>query len=254
MRTLRYDPGHRWPALQEHMMLNTMVGRWRTLTTGQQVLIGGIGLLLVYGLLSSGSLLDPANLAAKAAILLLALPLHELAHAAAAVALGDNTPRLQGRLTLNPLRHLDPMGALLILLAGFGWAKPVQWNPRNVNIGTRLASVVIPVARPLTNLLLAAFSMVLLGQFGVSMGSGLLNFLYFFAAINVLLAVFNLIPIPPLDGSHVLFALLPGDNWQLSAQLSQYGMLVVFAVAFIFPQVIRVPTNAVMQMLAGIFL
>ena len=70
----------------------------------------------------------------------------------------------------------------------------------------------------------------------------------------MLLAVFNLIPIPPLDGSHVLFALLPGDNWQLRAQLSQYGMLVVFAVAFIFPQVIRVPTNAVMQMLAGIFL
>ncbi len=234
-------------------MMNTMVDRWRTLSTTQQVIIGAVGLLLVYALLSSGSLLDPANLAAKAAILLLALPLHELAHAAAAVALGDNTPRLQGRLTLNPLRHLDPMGSLLILIAGFGWAKPVQWNPRNVSVDTRLASVIIALAGPLTNLLLAVVSMFLLGQFGLSMGNAAVNFLYFFATINVLLAVFNLIPIPPLDGSHVLFALLPGDNWQLRAQLSQYGMLVVFAVAFIFPQVIRVPTSAVMQALAGVF-
>jgi Zn-dependent protease len=235
-------------------MMNTMMGRWRTLTTAQQVIIGAVGLLLVYGLLSSGSLLNPSRLLAVAAILLLALPLHELAHAAAAVALGDDTPRRQGRLSLNPLRHLDPVGSILILIAGFGWAKPVQWNPRNVSIDTRLASVIISLAGPLTNLLLAVIAMFLLGQFGLAMGSMVVNFLFFFANINVLLAVFNLIPIPPLDGSHVLFALLPGDNFQLRAQLSQYGMIVVFAIAFLFPQVIRAPTSAVMNALQSLFL
>lgn len=234
-------------------MLNTMMGRWRTLTTVQQVIIGAVGLLMVYGLISGGSLLSPSRLLAVGAILLLALPLHEFAHAATAVALGDDTPRLQGRLSLNPLRHLDPVGAILILVSGFGWAKPVQWNPRNVNVDVRLASVVIAIAGPLTNLLLAIVSFILLGRFGTSLGPVLVDFLYFFASINVLLAVFNLIPVPPLDGSHVLFALLPGDTWRLRAQLSQFGMLIVFAVVFIFPAVIRVPTAAVMSALSGIF-
>ncbi len=230
------------------------MARWRTLTTVQQVMIGAIGLLLVYALLSATASIRPSDLLAKGAILLLALPLHELAHAASAVALGDDTPRRQGRLTLNPLRHLDLVGSILILVSGFGWAKPVQWNPRNVHVDVRLASVLIAVAGPMTNLLLAVISFFLLGQYGTSMGPLFTGFLGFFAYINVLLAVFNLIPIPPLDGSHVLFALIPGDTWLLRSQMSTYGMMVVFAIAFIFPQVIQVPTAAVMSALAGIFM
>ena len=113
-------------------MFQSFVSRWRTLSTVQQVIIGMVGALAAYYLFVVGDMFSPERLLAIAAILLIALPVHELAHAAAATWLGDDTPRLQGRMTLNPLAHLDPMGAILILLTGFGWAKPVQWNPRNV--------------------------------------------------------------------------------------------------------------------------
>ena len=235
--------------------MDTLLARWRTLTTVQQVIIGAVVALLAYGLLFSGSdLLNPSLLMAKAAILLIALPVHELAHAATAVALGDDTPRYQGRLSLNPLRHLDPVGSILILLTGFGWAKPVQWNPRNVNVNIRTASILIATAGPLSNLVLAVVAMGILGFMSASLTPTVMGFLYWFASINVLLAVFNLIPVPPLDGSHVLFALLPGDTWRLRAQLAQFGMLIVFAIVFMLPQVIRVPTDAIMSTLESVFL
>jgi Zn-dependent protease len=239
--------------------LNGFLARWNTLTTIQQIIIGGIGALLLYtlftGLLGgAGGFFSADQLIAKALILLLALPVHELAHAAVAVALGDPTPKVQGRLTLNPLRHLEIFGAVLILIAGFGWAKPVQWNPRNIRVDPKLGAVLIAVAGPLSNLLMAALSVAILGSFGESLpplvGSSMVTFAY----INVLLAVFNLIPVPPLDGSHVLFALLPGDTWRLRAQLSQFGMLIIFGAVFLFPQIIRVPTAYVLNMLAAIFL
>lgn len=237
-------------------MIDTFMMRWRTLTRAQQLIFAAVAAILVYGLIVAGDFLSPARLMAVAGILFLALPLHELAHAATAVALGDPTPRLQNRLTLNPMAHLDPVGALLILLTGFGWAKPVMWNPRNITVNLRLGSILVAAAGPLTNLLLAILSMAILGW---SAGAGslsplIMNFLYWFASINVLLAVFNLIPIPPLDGSHILFALLPGDLWRLRAQLSQYGMLFVFGIVFLFPALIRVPTNAVMGFLESVFL
>ncbi len=234
--------------------MNAFLSRWQTLSRAQQLILAAVVALLLYGLVFSGNLLNPARLLAIGAILLLALPIHELAHAVTAVALGDDTPQLQGRLTLNPLRHLDPMGALLILLTGFGWARPVQWNPRNIRGDVRTASVLIAVAGPLSNLLMAVLSMLLLGSFLESLPPMAAQFLYWFASINVLLAVFNLIPVPPLDGSHVLFALLPGDTWRLRAQLAQFGMLIVFGIVFLLPQVIRAPTNAIMNALERVFL
>lgn len=235
-------------------MFDSLRYRWNTLTQGQKIFIGVLGALVVMGLLTSlgsgGRLANPAWLLAAAGIILLALPVHEFAHAFVAVQLGDPTPRYQGRYTLNPLRHIDPIGAMLIVLVGFGWAKPVQWNPRNVTIEPRLASILVSVAGPLSNLLLAFWSLLIWQLLGGG-GGMLAAFLTTFATINVLLFVFNLLPIPPLDGSHVLFALLPGDTRRLQFYLMQYGMLIVFAIVFIAPGLIRGPTGLIMNLLVS---
>lgn len=230
------------------MNLASLRKRWQTLSRNQQIAMAVVGALLLYGLLvSGGGLLNPARLLAVATIIFVALPVHEFAHAAAAVALGDQTPRRMGRYTLNPLPHIDPLGAILIAFTGFGWAKPVLWNPRNISMDPKLGSIIVSLAGPLSNLLLAAVGAALLrngigGDFGQT-------FLAFFIQINVLLFVFNLIPIPPLDGSHVLFALLPGDNSRLQMQLSQFGFLILMAVIFLAPAVIRVPARFVLELL-----
>ncbi len=233
-------------------MLDTLRYRWNTLTQGQKIFIGGFGALVLIGLLTilgSGNTryTNPAWLLATAAILLLALPVHEFAHAFTAVQLGDPTPRLQGRYTLNPLRHLDPIGALLIVLVGFGWAKPVQWNPRNIDIDRRWGAILVAAAGPASNLALAVLSLILwrlLGETGF-----LAAFLRFFANINILLFVFNLIPIPPLDGSHILFALLPNNVQQVQFFLMQYGMLLMFVVILLAPGLITGPTTLIMSWL-----
>lgn len=235
-------------------MFSDFGARWNSLSRYQQIAIAVVGVLILYFLATNvggGGLFSIGRIFALAAILLFALPIHEFAHAAAAVALGDPTPLRQGRYTLNPLAHLEPMGAILLILVGFGWAKPVQWNPRNVNIDLRLASIIIAAAGPLSNLLLALIGVVILRFAGD--GAPLLGqFLSFFVQINVLLFVFNLIPIPPLDGSHILFALLPGDTFRLRMQLSQYGFLLLFLVMFLAPGLIRVPAQWVLRFLATI--
>lgn len=224
--------------------------RWATLTRNQQIAMIVVGVLILYGLavgaMGGSGLLSLPRLMAVATIIFVAFPVHEFAHAAAAVALGDETPRRQGRYTLNPLVHIDIMGAILIFLVGFGWAKPVQWNPRNITVDRKLGSIIVSLAGPLSNLLMAIVAAILRPYVD---GPLLANFLIFFIQINVLLFVFNLIPIPPLDGSHVLFALLPGDTFNLQMQLSRYGFLILMAVIFLAPDVIRVPAGAILQML-----
>lgn len=228
-----------------------MLQRWNLLTTNQKIAVAVIGLLVLYGLaigIGGGGFLSPARLVAVLLIIFVALPVHEFAHAAVAVALGDDTPKRQGRYTLNPLPHIDPMGAILIALTGFGWAKPVQWNPRNIDIDPRWGSILVSLAGPLSNLVMAVITVVLL-RVGLLSGSFAVQFGWFFVQINVLLFVFNLLPIPPLDGSHVLFALLPGDTLRLRWQLSQYGFLLLMVVIFFVPQVVRVPTTAILRAL-----
>ncbi|MDR1927594.1 MAG: site-2 protease family protein [Oscillospiraceae bacterium] len=155
------------------------------------------------------------HLAAVCFIVFCTLPVHEAAHAWMAKKLGDNTAWMHGRLTLNPMKHIDWMGALLILLVGFGYAKPVPVNPRNFNNPKRdmaLVALAGPVSNLMMGLVLCFLSTalyVVAGRLGSEFISFVSSFFYSAAFINVSLAVFNLIPIPPLDGSRILNVLLP---------------------------------------------
>ena len=180
--------------------------------------------------------ITPELIIAIASILLVALPFHEFAHALAAYRLGDPTAKYLGRLTLNPLRHLDPLGALLIVLVGFGWAKPTPYNPMNVRYG-KAGEAIIAAAGPLSNLVLAtAAALPMRYILGSDMEVPLLvlQALYIFIVFNVILMIFNFVPIPPLDGSKLLFAAM---NRQTELQwrpvLEQYGFLILIAAMFI---------------------
>ena len=167
------------------------------------------------------------GLVLKIPALLLAVTVHEVAHGLVADRLGDPTARLQGRLTLNPLPHLDPLGALAFVLVGFGWAKPVPVNARNLRRPVRDMACVA-AAGPLSNFAMAFVGLVLLVLVTRASGSafvleplaGLLRYVY---AFNLGLAIFNLIPLPPLDGGHFLPYLLPRGSWTLLRQIEQYG-------------------------------
>ena len=174
------------------------------------------------------------------AILIMSIVIHEVAHGYAADMLGDPTAKLAGRLTLNPLPHLDPMGSVLLPIilvvtnAGFifGWAKPVPYNPYNLKKG-KWGPAIVAVAGPLSNLFIAfVFGMVL--RFGGSLGlpDAFLAISIYIVFINILLAVFNMLPIPPLDGSKVLFSILPYKYQHIEQTLERYGFIILLFVIF----------------------
>lgn len=170
--------------------------------------------------------LDPTTLVYVAAALVVAATVHEFAHAYVADRLGDSTPRSQGRLTLNPLAHLDLVGSLLILVAGFGWAKPVQINPMNFR-DWRRDTIMVAAAGPLANLTLL-FALGVPYKLGLLVfGSGVDPLLLMTIRINAMLAIFNLLPVPPLDGSKILVGLLPGAQAVSYARLQPYGVLIL---------------------------
>lgn len=161
-------------------------------------------------------------------VIFLTMPVHEFAHGFAAVKLGDNTPKWQGRLTLNPFAHIDYIGALCILFFGFGWARPVQVNHNNFRNPKRDMAITA-FAGPLSNLVVALISLVLYNVcYLVILNTAftpvlyVASFLYWIAFINVSLAVFNLIPIPPLDGSRILAALLPYRTYYALMRYERY--------------------------------
>lgn len=172
------------------------------------------------------------------AVIFLTLPIHEWAHGFVSTKLGDPTPRYQGRLTLNPMAHIDVMGAIGILLFGIGWAKPVQVNARYYR-NSKWGMALVALAGPLSNVILA-FVLLILGNILVFVGLTELAiiqqvylFLYYIALINISLAVFNLIPVPPFDGSRILFAVLPQKYYFQIMRYERYIFIGVFAIVYL---------------------
>lgn len=193
------------------------------------------------------------------AILVISVILHELSHGYVADKLGDPTPRLQGRLTLNPLKHLDPVGSFIVPLitsfAGFtfGWAKPVEYNPYNLK-DKRKGEFLIALAGPVSNITVAlVFGMIIrIVASGATEMTPFLEITSYIVIINIILAVFNLIPIPPLDGSKLFFAFLPQQYGRFRMIMEMYAPIMVLIVVFFLWQIISPIVPFIYGLITGI--
>lgn len=190
-------------------------------------------------------------------VLVLSVVVHEVSHGWVANYLGDPTARLQGRLTLNPLPHIDPIGSVVVPLllfftnAGvmFGWARPVPVNPYNLR--GKYGEAIVAVAGPLSNIFLAVvFGLLIRGAASV-LPASFLHIAVSVVIINIVLAVFNLIPIPPLDGSKVLFSLLPHSGRGLQNFLEQYGFFALIVFIMFFSQWIIPVVKLIFRLITG---
>ena len=194
------------------------------------------------------------------AVLIMSVVIHEVSHGFSANALGDPTARLQGRLTLNPLKHLDPIGSIIVpaityLVGGFifGWARPVPYNPYNLK-NQKWGPGAVAAAGPLANILMAIiFGLIV--RFGAANGfivGAFLEIIILIVFINIILAVFNLVPIPPLDGSKVLFAFLPYRWRSLQIFLEQYGFLLLLIFILFFWSIILPVVFGLFRLITGL--
>ena len=189
-------------------------------------------------------------------VVFLVLPVHEAAHAWAASKMGDKTAKNQGRLTLNPFAHIDYIGAILLVVVGFGWAKPVSINPRNFK-NPKAGMALSALAGPASNILVALIlAFPLQAYIKFAPGSNSIHFLallaQFLFLINIRLAVFNLIPIPPLDGSKILGALLPSKYYFKMMQYERYISIVLIALLLL--GWLDIPLNFLSGLLQNILL
>ena len=198
---------------------------------------------------------NPGAFLIFAVLLLIVVTVHEFSHAFSADRLGDPTPSLMGRLTLNPFAHLDPIGTMLFVLVGFGWGKPVSFDPFNLR-HPKKDSALISFAGPLSNILMAIISSVIL-RLLINLPNLTLSFLtadliVSFIRLNILLAVFNLIPVHPLDGFKVVGGLLPEKYYHDWLDLEKYGM--IFLLLLIFPFFGASPVLKIISPVMNLFL
>jgi Zn-dependent protease len=213
--------------------------------------------------------LDLPTIIARVFVLITAFSVHEFAHAWTADMFGDRTPRMNGRLTLNPLSHLDPIGSLMLLVAGFGWAKPVEVNPYALSRSSPAAMMWVSLAGPASNLIMAVigaipFRLGLISASGAIFNPGQIlpsvdKLLYEFVFINLILMLFNLLPIAPLDGEKIALYFFPPSVARVVEQIRPYGPLILLALIFLGPTVgvdifgwiLVPPLRALMNLLIG---
>ncbi|MBU1247008.1 site-2 protease family protein [Patescibacteria group bacterium] len=202
--------------------------------------------------------MDPTIIFFFIIILILSVVIHEVSHGYAANMLGDPTARLAGRLTLNPINHLDMVGSFIVPVIMFmtthmvfGWAKPVPYNPYNLRKG-RYGPAIVALAGPLSNIFIAiVFGLLIRFGVGAGMSSSFLEIFSVIVLINLVLAVFNMIPVPPLDGSKVLFAILPYKFYHIQEMLERYGLFVLLIIIFSAGSFISPIINFLFTILVG---
>jgi Zn-dependent protease len=194
--------------------------------------------------------LDPSTIISRIIVLLTAFAVHEFAHAWTANYFGDDTPRLNGRLTLNPLAHLDIMGSIMLLVAGFGWAKPVPVNPYVLQRRSSAALMWVSLAGPMSNFFMALLAAIPFrldlvtaqqaitdAYYGTQVMPTLPQFLWEFITINLVLMLFNLIPLAPLDGEKILDFVLPPSISNVLESIRPYGPIILLVLLFVLPRV-----------------
>jgi Zn-dependent protease len=199
---------------------------------------------------------EPQLFAAFVIAVIVGITFHEFSHAAVASLQGDQTARAQGRLTLNPLAHLDPLGSIALIVAGFGWGRPVPVTPSRLR-NRRFGHVLVGLAGPAANFVLAIVSVVALRiayrpadlTFDVNFTLRLLDTL---VAVNVILGVFNLLPIPPLDGSTLLSILLPPSRQNIVRFLDQYGVFLLLALLILAPNLLTPIFRSITEAIYGL--
>jgi Zn-dependent protease len=175
---------------------------------------------------------DPLTFVLLAIPLLYSIIIHELAHGWVAYFMGDSTAKYQGRLTLNPLKHLDPVGTAMLFIFGFGWARPVPVNFQNLR-SARLGLILVASAGIIANMIFAFLAVLLLRLLSPSPSGSTGLFLYYLAQINIMLASFNLIPIPPLDGSKILMGFMSERLQYAFSRLEPFGFFIIIGLLYL---------------------
>jgi Zn-dependent protease len=209
--------------------------------------------------------IDPTQLAGLIIALVLGITVHEFSHALVATWLGDDLPRRQGRLSLSPAAHLDVVGSLMFIVGGFGWGKPVQYNPYALRASPRTGPALVALGGPVSNILLAAVFAIpvrlfpIIYQFNPRIGKlpEAVSALYFVLSLivyyNLVLSIFNLIPIFPLDGFTVLQGLLPAELAERLEMTRQYGMIILLLLVFAGGSILGLIMDAPIKALYGLF-